>query len=173
MNTTKEPDIGDIPSCQSCGSTNVVVNAWAAWNVEAGFYELETTFDRAHCKQCAAPTTLVWARAEVPNSARIAELNDLFRTQGIGTGSVMITAGIQALGEDFMQKAIEAVRGFNAFDKDNDPWGERDFGAIDLEGEKIFFKIDPYNLDCTAGSENPANARITHRVLTIMLAQEY
>lgn len=173
MNTNAKPDIGDIPSCQICGSTCVVVDAWAAWNVEAGFYELEATFDQAYCKLCDGPTTLVWSKADVPNTAQIAELNDLFRTQGIGNGSMMITTGIQALGPNFVQRAVAAVRSFDAFDTDNDPWGERDFGAINLEGEKIFFKLDPYNLDCTAVSENPANAGLTHRVLTIMLANEY
>jgi hypothetical protein len=28
---------------------------------------------------------------------------------------------------------------FNAFTKDDDPWGEQDFGAFDHEGERIFW----------------------------------
>jgi len=55
----------------------------------------------------------------------------------------------------------------------NDPWGEHDFGAIDLEGQKLFWKIDPYDLDLQAHSQNAANPAVTHRVLTLMLASEY
>ena len=173
MNNSAYKPIGSIPSCRTCGSTNVVVDAWAVWNPEAGFYELEQTFDHAHCHACGEETKLVWNEVESPNNARVRELNDLFRTQGLGIGSLMITEGIQAKGQDFVVQAIDAVRTFDAFTEDNDPRGEHDFGAIDLEGERIFFKLDPYNLDCTAGSENPANAGTTHRVLTIMLAHEY
>ena len=173
MNTTTPETINSIPSCRTCGSTNVVVDAWAAWNVEAGLYELESTFDHAHCHACDGETKLVWQQADSPNTARVRELNDLFRTKGLGIGSLMITSGLQEKGDDFVVRAVDAVRTFDAFSEDNDPWGEHDFGSIELEGEKIFFKIDPYNLDCTAGSENPANAGFTHRVLTIMLANEY
>jgi len=55
----------------------------------------------------------------------------------------------------------------------NDPWGEHDFGAVEIDGEKAFWKIDCYDRTLTAGSENPANEALTHRVLTIMLASEY
>jgi hypothetical protein len=55
----------------------------------------------------------------------------------------------------------------------NDPWGEHDFGAVEIDGEKVFFKIDYYTPDLSAGSENPANEGCTHRVMTIMLASEY
>ena len=165
--------IGSIPSCKTCGATNVVVDAWAAWNPEAGLFELENTFDYAHCHKCEGETKLVWSDVETPNTARIRELNELFRTEGNGNGTVLITSGLQEIGGEFVVKAIAAVRSFDAFSQDNDPWGEHDFGAIDLDGERIFFKIDPYNLDRTAGSDNPANAGLTHRVLTIMLASEY
>ncbi len=48
-----------------------------------------------------------------------------------------------------------------------------DFGAVEIDGEKLFWKIDYYNRDMTAGSEDPANEKETRRVLTIMLAIEY
>lgn len=72
-----------------------------------------------------------------------------------------------------MVAAVQAVRKFDDFSDDNDPWGEHDFGATELEGEKIFFKLDYYDLSLQQGSENPANEGCTHRVLTIMLASEY
>jgi len=41
---------------------------------------------------------------------------------------------------------IEALRqrGFDNFNADNDPHGEHDFGSFELEGEKLFWKIDLY-----------------------------
>jgi len=59
------------------------------------------------------------------------------------------------------------------FTKDNDPHGEHDFGAIDLEGERYFFKLDYYTPDLSASSDDPADPEKTARVLTIMRADEY
>lgn len=43
------------------------------------------------------------------------------------------------------QSAIrEKVETFADFTPDNDPWKERDFGAFDHNGDKIFWKIDYY-----------------------------
>ena len=52
----------------------------------------------------------------------------------------------------------------------NDPYGEHDFGSFDYKGQKIFWKIDYYDLNYEYMSENPADPTITNRVLTIMLA---
>ena len=52
-----------------------------------------------------------------PETQRIQELNDAFRTSFIG-GTVMLTAGIQALPEDTQNVTLKAVRSFNAFT----PW---------------------------------------------------
>lgn len=85
----------------------------------------------------------------------------------------MLTQGIQAEGEEFLMAVVEAVKSFSGFNDGNDPWGEHDFGAVEVSGQKVFFKFDYYTLDLTAGSENPANEGVTHRVLTIMLAGDY
>jgi hypothetical protein len=55
----------------------------------------------------------------------------------------------------------------------NDPYGEHDFGALTVEDRKIFFKIDYYDRALAGGSPDPADPRVTTRVLTIMLAEEY
>ncbi|MEW8508949.1 MAG: DUF3768 domain-containing protein [Candidatus Thiodiazotropha sp.] len=110
---------------------------------------------------------------EVPSSSRIQLLNDRFRTKWIGNGSLVITVGVKNQGELFVREAIRAVHEFHTFTPDNDPWHEHDFGSVELSGEKIFWKIDYYNLDLSAGSEDPADETRTHRVLTIMLASEY
>ncbi len=161
------------PCCGNCGSSRVVKDAWACFNPDTGLWELETVFDQAFCQQCEKQTELVWSQTDQPPDHRIRDLNDRFRMQGLGNGSMMVTSGIQAEGEAFLLKAAEAVKNFSDFNEDNDPWGEHDFGAIDIEGQKVFFKLDYYTPDLTAGSENPANEGMTHRVLTIMLASEY
>ena len=166
--------IGTVPTCRSCGSERVVKDAWACWNAEFGLWELEAVLDHEHCHSCEAKTKLEWRAAEHPPNIRIRELNDLFRTHGLGRGTVLVTNGIQAAGAEFALAAINAVRSFDAFNDDNDPWGEHDFGAVEVSAEKVFFKFDYYASErLDAGSENPANERDTYRVLTIMLAGEY
>lgn len=166
-------DIGSVPRCATCGSERVVKDAWACWNPAAGLWELETTFDHEHCHQCEGETRLVWSKPDLRSPQRIRELNDRLRRLGQGNGRFVITSGMQAQGDTFVQAAILAVRDFDTFSRDNDPHGEHDFGAVEIEDERVFFKIDYYNPDLTAGSENPANEGLTHRVLTIMLASEY
>lgn len=165
--------INSVPRCGTCQSEQVVRNAFACFNRESGLWELEQVLDAAHCHQCEAATTLDWVAADATKNHRVRDLNDRFRTNGEGNGTVLITSGIQAQGGEFAVKAVEAVRTFTAFSDDNDPWGEHDCGAVEINGEKVFFKIDYYDPTCTYGSENPANEALTHRVLTIMLASEY
>lgn len=108
-----------------------------------------------------------------PANVRIAKMNDLLRTTFL-TGKVVITEGIAALPDAMRSEVMERVQRFDAFTPDNDPYGEHDFGSIDVAGPgKIFWKVDYYNRDLTGGSEDPADPAKTCRVLTIMFANEY
>jgi hypothetical protein len=107
-----------------------------------------------------------------PETARIRELNDLFRSTFIG-GKVFITQGVNALGDVFESECVEKVQTHRDFAEGNDPHGEHDFGAFDVQGRRVFWKIDYYDLSLAWGAENPADAYQTTRVLTIMLAEEY
>ena len=102
----------------------------------------------------------------------IKTLNDNFRKTFIG-GRVMLTSGIRAKTQDEIAEILEKVRSFDNFTTANDPYGEHDFGSFDYKGQKIFWKIDYYDLNYEYMSENPADPTITNRVLTIMLASEY
>ena len=104
---------------------------------------------------------------------RIRALNDQFRTTGNGNGRVLITSGVQARGVIFLLAVTEAVEQFSDFTPDNDPYGEHDFGAVTVAGQKVFWKIDYYDRDYTAASPDPTDETVTQRVLTIMLANEY
>ena len=66
------------------------------------------------------------------------------------------------------------VQCFSVFNKlENDPLGEHDFGLFEYNHQNFIWKIDYYNHDLSAGSEDPADSKQTTRVLTIMLASEY
>ena len=105
-------------------------------------------------------------------SRKIAELNDLFRQTGIG-GKIVMTVGVQALGPEVVNEVMTKIRTFNTFSKGNNPYGERDFGSITVNNEKIFWKISYYDRALEYGSSDPANPEITCRVMTVMLAEEY
>lgn len=105
-------------------------------------------------------------------SEKIRELNDVFRKTLIG-GRVMMTAGICALPGPTQKAIIKQVTSFEAFTAGNDPYGEHDFGSFEIDGQKVFWKIDTYDQTLSFGSDDPADIGKTVRVLTIMLAQEY
>ena len=46
-------------------------------------------------------------------------------------------------------------------------------GALDVQGHRIFFKLDYYDPNMTYLSDDPADPTKTVRVITIMLADEY
>jgi hypothetical protein len=62
---------------------------------------------------------------------------------------------------------------FDAFTEGDDPYGEHDFGAFDLDGTRYFWKIDYYDHDLEHGSDDPSDPEKTRRVLTIMRADKY
>ena len=119
-------------------------------------------------------------------TARIARLNDRAR-QAMGLACIAVAApGFRALPEDDRSRVRELIETFDAFTADNDPHGERDFGAIHQNSagswtaerpapcrETVFWKIDCYDHSLEWGSPDPADPGVTRRVLTIMLASEY
>jgi hypothetical protein len=99
-------------------------------------------------------------------------LNDNFRTTFIG-GQVMTTPIVAELPLDLKARLLLAGQSFTEFSVENDPYGEHDFGAIEVGGERYFFKIDYYDLQCRSGSEDPSDPSKTTRVLTIVRVDEY
>jgi hypothetical protein len=124
---------------------------------------------------------------EAANRAEaIARLNDLARrAMGLACTAVA-TSGFRALSQTEQSRVRKLIETFDAFTPDNDPHGERDFGAIYQDAsrnwttqrprhpsETVFWKIDYYDRNLEWASDDPANPAITRRVLTIMLAEEY
>lgn len=96
----------------------------------------------------------------------LADLNDAFRKACMP----FLTPGVMVLPD--VHGLIQAVRDFNDFNPDNDPYGEHDFGAIQWHGERTYWKIDYYDQTLTYGAEDPS-APDCQRVMTMLLADEY
>ncbi|UTP39781.1 DUF3768 domain-containing protein [Phenylobacterium sp. LH3H17] len=110
------------------------------------------------------------------DTQRIRALNDQVRSAGPTQSAQarwLITAGVRALGDAATTAAVQAVRRFETFDANNDPHGEHDFGAFTIVGEQLFWKIDYYDHDLSAGSPDAADETLTCRVVTLLLASEY
>lgn len=124
--------------------------------------------------------------AAIDRAERIAKLNDRAR-QAMGIACrAMATEGFRSLPQADQSCVRELIETFDAWSEGNDPYAERDFGAIyqDARGhwtttkpermrETVFWKIDAYDRALEFGSEDPADPSVTQRVLTIMLASEY
>ena len=96
-------------------------------------------------------------------------LNDVFRKSlGLtGAGRVVMTSGVDGLPEEIRTKVLLAVRNYDDFKDGDDPYGEHDFGVIELADQpKIYWKIDYYDENYEYGGD-------VNRLLTIMLAEEY
>jgi hypothetical protein len=103
---------------------------------------------------------------------RIRELNDPLRTTGRG-GMVVLTNGIGALGLPAVNRIFAAVASFSDFSSDNDPWSEHDCAVLTVDGIEIIWKIDYFDRTRQFHSPDPADPKVTVRVLTVMLATEH
>jgi hypothetical protein len=97
----------------------------------------------------------------------IADRNDLARRYMGILCMAVVTRGVASLPPETQIRLIEAVRNFDDFNEDNDPWKEHDFGNIELDGQLFFWKIDDY------GEDYQEHGTTHQLVLTIMLAEEY
>lgn len=103
---------------------------------------------------------------------QIRALNDKLRQELIG-GIAVITPKAVALGEKTVENIFKAVAIFDEFCLANDPYQEHDFGALDVDGHRVLFKIEYYDTKFEWHSPDPADPDVTERVITIMLAEEY
>jgi hypothetical protein len=103
---------------------------------------------------------------------KIRALNDQLRIHGRG-GMVLVTRGLIGRGKHGVLAAYKAIAEFDAFNADNDPHGEHDCAFVEVGGQRILFKIDYYDRDRRFASPDPADPKLTVRVMTVMLAEEY
>jgi len=120
---------------------------------------------------CKAERPLSKAQEKI-RTTKIRTLNDTLRTTFLG-GQVVMTRGVADLPTQRRAEIVQKVQNFSNFSKDNDPYGEHDFGIIEAGGETVYWKIDYYDKTLEYGSEDPSDPQITSRVLTILLREEY
>ena len=109
-------------------------------------------------------------------TAKIRTLNDAFRCGIPRTGGntrLILTDGVGSLPPAQLASIVGLVRTFAEFTPDNDPHGEHDFGAVEHDSVRYFWKIDAYDRWMQFGSPDPTDPTVTTRVLTIMRADEY
>lgn len=109
---------------------------------------------------------------------RTRRLNDEMRarilTGGVEAyGMVVMTRGVADKGGAFTVAVGRAVAEFDTFTEDNDPHAEHDFGAFEIGGERLFWKLDYFDLGMAMHSPDKSDIAVTKRVLTIMLVSEY
>jgi hypothetical protein len=112
------------------------------------------------------------AQDDVPRAERIARLNDELRKTGSG-GTIMVTSGVRALPGFDASALLLMLQTYDGFDADNDPHGERDLGDLEYNGAHLSWKIEYYDDELAYHSPDPADAAVTKRVLTLLLASEY
>jgi len=112
-------------------------------------------------------------------AAQIAKGNDAFRAALFDGGNAefpgkyLLTQGVHAKGPEFGVMAQLAVAGDANFTEDNDPYGDHSMGAVEVCGEKVWWKIDLYDTDFRYGPDDPLDESQVCRVLTILFPHEY
>jgi hypothetical protein len=116
--------------------------------------------------------------ATAPNPTEtIARLNDRVRHGLDRTAKVMMTSNLLAhlsdgtgpsriLAQATLMKALRSC----TFSPDSP---ERDFARFEVDGVTVLMKIDYFDPALEYGSENPADASVTRRVLTLMAREDY
>lgn len=90
-----------------------------------------------------------------PDAATIAAQNDAFRKLAcLGVppdhpipGRMHVTRALIEAGDGFVTDAVHAVGAFETFAPENDPEGWHDYGALEIRGETVFWKIDLFEAD--------------------------
>ena len=122
------------------------------------------------------------------NHEKIAKLNDELRAQILNahviTGfknKIMFSRDVGLMSKEDQTEILEIVRDYKTFSEDNNPHGERDFGAFNFcsndseyeTPERYFWQINYYDNDLKYHSKDATDPSQTTRVLTIMKASEY
>ena len=103
----------------------------------------------------------------VASAERVRALNDALRTASellavlLARGQLVITRGVAGRGPAFVDRALAAVRAFDAFSADNDPYGEHDFGIFELDGVTLNWKIDLYERELVKRQSTENTSRST------------
>ena len=106
----------------------------------------------------------------------IASDNDKLRQSifnSLGKNKLVLSHDVSQLNLIDGIEVLKLVKEFKTFTKDDDPYGEHDFGSFNFKDISYFWKIDYYDNDLKFHSEDKLNAEKTIKVLTVLRASEY
>lgn len=109
-------------------------------------------------------------------AGRIAALNDELRRAprrwALSAGLNAILCADEGTRPGLTEQLIRAIVSFADFSPSNDPYGERDLGCFEFQGESCLWKIDYFHPERSELSPAPWDRDLCRRVLTVMLAEE-
>lgn len=117
--------------------------------------------------------------SDAARTLTIAQLNDRVRLGLDRNARILITSncletlcgeGCAPTDRVLVQAELMAAFRHCQFSEDSP---ERDFGVVELRGRTVWMKIDYYDLTLDYGSDDPADASVTIRVMTILLPEDY
>lgn len=82
-------------------------------------------------------------------------------------GELCLSQMVSRLSEEKRHELLKKVSDFSDFNEDNDPYKEHDFGAVEQDGERYFFKFEYLSQD------NNHFSQVGKRRLHVMKASEY
>jgi hypothetical protein len=98
-------------------------------------------------------------RSEIVKAERTRQLNDAFRRDPRGGGTVL-TIGVQRLPPAKLGQLLAIIRAFDAFTPADDPYEEHDFAAVEFEGERYLGKSTTTIWICSFDRLTPATRRL-------------
>lgn len=108
------------------------------------------------------------------STEKIRALNIAFWREPHKHGRLMMSRYIADRDPDFHTKCLEALRVYDGWNADNDPHGEADMCILDIDGEKVWAKLDYYSrANLNYGSEDPSDPAKTFRIGTLLFPDEY
>ena len=112
----------------------------------------------------------------LPSKPMAQELNDRLRVHGDQSiGKIVVHRHITALSGQEMMDIMKAVRTYNDWCEEKDPYGEHDYGSFEMNGETYIWKIEYYDPSYTYGVYESVrnNTKECKRLLTILPADQY
>ena len=103
---------------------------------------------------------------------RMQNLNDMLRIFH-KNGEIVYSSGMSIFSNYDLFQIMRTISFYDDFNKDNNPYGEKDFGIVNFKNYKIIWKIDYYDNELKYHSSAPYDSNQTKRVMTVMLADEY
>lgn len=102
---------------------------------------------------------------------KVRALNDRFRIAGQG-GVFILSFGVQELSFNVKDKLFHKIANYEFTEDEQCEDFENDMGFFDAGSLSLIWKIDCLDIGLVNYSPNPLDAKVTRRVLAVMLVSE-